>query len=78
MNEDKNEKKELEKDNKPENELEIEVVSGTGEELDISPVYDHIKLDKHINVNKDKGIVIPKVKKEDDNKNETPEDKKEN
>ena len=76
MNEDKNEEKELEK-NDPEDELEIEVVSGTGEELNISPVYDHIKLDKITNVNKDKEIVIPKVKKEDNN-NENTENKKEN
>ena len=78
MDEDKNDEKEQEKNNKSENELEIEVVSGTGEELDISPVYDHIKLDKLTNVNKDKEIVIPKVKKEEDNKNENAEEKKEN
>lgn len=50
-------------------EKDIEVISGTGQELDISPVYDHIKMDKHPNVNKDKEIVIPKVKKTNDDKN---------
>lgn len=59
-------------------EKDLEVVSGTGQELDISPVYDHIKMDKHPNVNKDKEIVIPKVKKTNDDKKDDNEDKKDN
>lgn len=59
-------------------EKDLEVVSGTGQELDISPVYDHIKMDKHPNVNKDKEIVIPKVKKTDDDKKDNDEDKDNN
>lgn len=45
---------------------EIEVVSGDGSEIDISPVYNHIILDKP-NKNEKKGnIVIPKEKKEEE------------
>ena len=57
-------------------EKDLEVISGTGQELDISPVYDHIKMDKHPNVNKDKEIVIPKVKKQEDNQKKDKEDEK--
>lgn len=42
----------------------IEVITGDGENLDISPVYNHIKINKPTNnTNKDKKIVIPKTKK---------------
>ena len=43
---------------------EIEVVTGDGKDLDISPVYDHIKIDKN-NKQPDKKqkIVIPENKK---------------
>jgi hypothetical protein len=43
-----------------ENKKEIKVVSGDGKDLDISPVYEHIKSDKVPNDNKKKDIVIPK------------------
>lgn len=51
-----NEKLEDEKDNN------IEVVNGDGTELDISPVYDHLNVEKP-NTDKKKGIVVPKTKK---------------
>lgn len=59
-------------------EKELEVVSGTGKELDISPVYDHIKLDKPSNVDKKQEIIVPKAIKKDNketNKNEDKEEK---
>ena len=50
---------------------EIEVVSGDGTEIEISPVYDHIILDKPNNTNEKKGnIIIPKEKKENNNNND--------
>ncbi len=61
-------------------EKELEVVSGTGKELDISPVYDHIKLDKPSNVDKKQEIIVPKAIKKDNketNKNEEKEDQQE-
>lgn len=40
---------------------EIQVVNGDGKDLDISPVYDHIKSDNiPSDDNKKKNIVIPK------------------
>ena len=44
---------------------DIEIVQGDGKDLNISPVYDHIKLDKpDNNSQKDKQeIVIPEKKK---------------
>lgn len=41
---------------------DIEIVTGDGKNLDISPVYDHIKIDKP-EKDKKKKIVIPKTKK---------------
>lgn len=61
-------------------EKELEVVSGTGKELDISPVYDHIKLDKPSNVDKKQEIIVPKAIKKDNketNKNEEKEEQQE-
>ena len=47
---------------------QIEVVSGDGSNLDISPVYEHIDAAKPKNKdNKPKNIVIPGQKKEDSN-----------
>lgn len=51
-----------EKDEKGEKEEEIEIITGDGSDLDISPVYDHIKLDKP-NKEKNQKIIIPKEKK---------------
>lgn len=48
---------------------DIEVVSGDGSEIEISPVYDHIILDKP-NKNENKGnIIIPKEQKDSDDNN---------
>ena len=58
-------------------EKELEVVSGTGKELDISPVYDHIKLDKPSNVDKNQEIIVPKAIKKDNKKTNKNEDKEE-
>lgn len=45
----------------------IEIITGNGKELDISPVYDHIATDKPKSTKKvKKEIVIPNTK---DNKN---------
>ena len=47
----------------------LEVVSGNGSNLDISPVYDHINVEKPDRANqKPKNIVIPKIKPKDDKK----------
>ena len=46
------------------NKKDIEVIQGNGSDLDISPVYDHIKMDKtDNNTNRKEKIVIPKKKK---------------
>lgn len=46
---------------------DIEIVQGDGKDLKISPVYDHIKLDKpEKNENNDKKIIIPEKKKNRD------------
>ena len=54
-----------ENENKDKNKnKEIEVITGDGKDLNISPVYDHIKIDKpDNNSKKNKKIVIPKSKK---------------
>ncbi len=57
-------------DNEEKEKKEIEVVNGDGTEIEISPVYDHIILDKTNKNEKKEKIVIPKEKKENtDNKN---------
>ena len=54
-----------------ENKKEIEIVSGDGSELDISPVYEHINAAKPKNRDKKpKNIVIPGQKKEENNNND--------
>ena len=50
----------------------INIVSGDGKDLDISPVYEHIEIEKPKKEDK-KDIVIPKVKK-DSNKKENKND----
>ena len=42
----------------------IEIITGNGKELDISPVYDHIIIDKPITSEKKKNVIIPKEKKD--------------
>lgn len=41
----------------------IEIVTGDGKDLDISPVYDHVIIDKPVSNEKKKNIIIPKEKK---------------
>ena len=51
---------------------EIEIVTGDDSELEISTVYDHLNLDKVRNSPDKNNIVIPKVKKNnEDEKNES-------
>lgn len=46
---------------------EIEIVNGDGKDLNISPVYNHIKIDKPDNTtDKNQKIVVPKSKKDND------------
>jgi len=45
------------------NKKEIQVVAGNGKNLEISPVYDHIKINKPTSREKKKDIVIPKSNK---------------
>ena len=48
----------------------LEVVSGDGSNLDISPVYDHINVEKPmLKSQKPKNIVIPKAKNKPKSKN---------
>lgn len=55
-----------------ENKKEIEVVTGDGSDLDISPVYDHIDAVKpKKGDNKPKNIVIPGQKKSSQEDNNT-------
>lgn len=51
---------------------EIEVITGDGKDLEISPVYEHIKSDHIKEENEKKNIVIPK------GQNENRTDKKNN
>jgi len=48
----------MEKDNK-----KIEIVSGNGKDLNISPVYDHIDIEKPKEEKEKKKIIIPGDKK---------------
>ena len=43
----------------------LEIVSGDGKDLDISPVYEHLNNGRPKCNEKPKNIVIPEVKKED-------------
>lgn len=54
----------------------IEIVSGNGKDLDISPVYDHLGPGKPDCNNKPKNVVIPKQKKENDDDNDNKKEKK--
>lgn len=61
-------------------EKDIEIVSGDGSNLEISPVYDHINAGTPKSTNKPKNIVVPKELKDKDkkekDKNNTEKDKK--
>lgn len=45
----------------------IEVINGNGDDLEISPVYGHLDIEKP-NTEKKKEIVIPKEKKKEEDK----------
>lgn len=56
----------------------LEIVTGDGKDLDISPVYEHLNTGKPNCNDKPKSVVIPKVKKpeEDDNEQDDNSNKK--
>lgn len=45
----------------------IKIVSGDGKDLNISPVYEHLEIEKP-KKKTDKEVIIPKVKKDDKKK----------
>lgn len=49
--------------NKESQKKEMEIVTGDGKNLDISPVYDHVIIDKPLNSSSKKDVIIPKEKK---------------
>ena len=61
-------------DKNEEEKKDIDVVSGDGSEIDISPVYDHVILDKPNKKEKKEQIVIPKEIKEEKKKDNTTAD----
>lgn len=50
------------KENLKKEQKDIKIITGTGEDLDISPVYDHIKMDKP-KKDTNKKIIVPKKSK---------------
>ena len=46
-----------------ESKKEIKIISGNGKDLNISPVYDHIDIEKPIIEKEKKKIIIPQEKK---------------
>lgn len=50
-------------ENKEPQKKEMEVVTGDGKDLDISPVYDHVIIDKPVQSSQKKNVIIPKEKK---------------
>lgn len=44
---------------------ELKIVTGSGKDLDISPVYNHIKINNPASRKNKKAIVIPKSNKEE-------------
>ena len=44
----------------PKEKKEIKIVTGDGKDLDISPVYDHIKMNRTTPREKKKNVIIPK------------------
>ena len=49
-----------------ENKKEIEVITGDGSNLDISPVYEHIEAGKPKNDKKPKNVIVPGQKTKKD------------
>ncbi len=62
--------------NEKEEQKKIEVVSGDGSDLDISPVYDHVNVNR--NQQKPKHIIIPKSTSEKKENSEDKTDKESN
>lgn len=58
-------------DEDEEEKRDIDVISGDGSEIEISPVYDHVILDKPNKNEKKEQIIIPKGIKEDNKKDNT-------
>ena len=58
-------------DEDEEEKRDIDVISGDGSEIEISPVYDHVILDKPNKNEKKEQIIIPKGVKEDNKKDNT-------
>ena len=58
-------------DENEEEKRDIDVVSGDGSEIEISPVYDHVILDKPNKNEKKEQIIIPKEIKDDNKKDDT-------
>lgn len=56
---------------------EIEIVTGDDSELDISTVYEHLNFDKVRNTPDRNNIIIPKVKKANNKKDDIQEDENE-
>lgn len=54
----------VEETEKKEQSNDIQIVSGDGTDLDISPVYEHIEIEKPTNIEHNKkNIIIPPTKK---------------
>ena len=65
-------------DENEEEKRDIDVISGDGSEIEISPVYDHVILDKPNKNEKKEKIVIPKEIKENKTNNEKEKESDEN
>lgn len=61
MDDEKNEKQKEER-------REIRVISGDPNDLDISPVYDHIEIEKPTKEKKKQTIIVPEEKKNNEKK----------
>lgn len=59
--------------NEIEEQKKIEIVSGTGKDLDISPVYDHLNVNR--SQQKPKNIIIPKSRPENKGEEIEPNEK---
>ena len=64
MPEELNKNKQIKEQKKEEEKKELEVVTGDGSELDISPAYEHLTdLTPNKDIDKPKDIIIPKENK---------------
>ena len=59
-----------------EDKKKLEIVSGDGEDLEISPVYEHLNTVKPKFDSKPKNIIVPKSKEDDENDEEEDDDEK--